>query len=46
MPVIIVPKDQSWYYTEKWQKMEDEVDDQIKNGKVHKANIKKNCSRV
>lgn len=39
-PVIIVPKDQSWYYTEKWQEMERIVDRQIAEGKVHEANTK------
>jgi len=39
-PVVIVPKSQAWYYTEKWQKMEHKVDEQIKNGQVYKANNK------
>lgn len=37
-PVVIIPKDQAWYYSEKWQKMENEVDEQIARGEVHTAN--------
>jgi antitoxin MazE len=36
-PVVIIPKDQAWYYSEKWQKMEKEVDEQIDRGEVHTA---------
>lgn len=36
-PVVIVPKDQVWYYSEKWQQMEKEVDEQIARGEVHTA---------
>ena len=39
-PVIIVPKDQAWYYTEKWQIMEDAVHAQIVKGQVYQANSK------
>lgn len=39
-PVIVVPKDQSWYYTEKWQIMEKAVDEQIAKGQVYQANSK------
>jgi antitoxin MazE len=37
-PVMIIPKDQAWYYSEKWQQMEKEVDEQIARGEVHSAN--------
>jgi antitoxin MazE len=37
-PVVIIPKDQVWYYSEKWQRMEKEVDEQIARGEVHSAN--------
>lgn len=40
-PIAIVPKDQIWFYTKKWQKMEKEVDEQIKNGKTFSANSPK-----
>ena len=39
-PVVIIPKDQAWYYSEKWQTMEKTVDEQIKNGNVHQVNSK------
>ena len=39
-PVIIVPKDQSWFYTDKWQEMEKIVDNQLAEGKVHEVNTK------
>ncbi len=36
-PVAIVPKDQAWFYSPEWQKGEDEVERQLEEGKVHKA---------
>ena len=33
-PVVTVPKDQAWFWTEKWQADEKIVDEQIKNGQV------------
>jgi antitoxin MazE len=33
-PVITVPKDQAWFWTEKWQKEEKEVDEQLKTGQL------------
>lgn len=36
-PVVIIPKDQSWYYSPNWQAMEKDVDNQIKAGKFHTA---------
>lgn len=33
-PVITVPKDQAWFWSEKWQAEERIVDEQIKNGQV------------
>lgn len=35
-PKILVDKDQSWYRSEKWRKMEKEADDEIKKGKIKK----------
>jgi bifunctional DNA-binding transcriptional regulator/antitoxin component of YhaV-PrlF toxin-antitoxin module len=40
-PVVVVPKDQAWFYSPEWQKKEQEVDKQKKEGKVHKASNKK-----
>jgi len=40
-PVVVVPKDQAWFYSPEWQKKEQEVDKQKKEGKVHKASSKK-----
>jgi antitoxin MazE len=39
-PVVIVPKDQAWYYSPKWQAMEREVDQQIQAGKIHTVDSK------
>lgn len=39
-PVIIVPKDQAWYYTPEWQVREHEVDKQIKEGQIHTVDSK------
>ena len=36
-PVVVVPKDQAWFYSPEWQKKEQEVDRQKKEGKIHKA---------
>ena len=33
-PVITVPKDQSWFWTDKWQAEEREVDEEIKTGQI------------
>lgn len=34
VPVVAVPKDQAWYWTEQWQQEEREADEQIKRGEV------------
>jgi antitoxin MazE len=40
-PVLVIDRSQSWFWSKKWQKMEKEVDADIKHGKVHKAkNVK------
>lgn len=39
-PVVIIPKDQAWYFTPKWQVMEHEVDQQIKEGQIHTVDNK------
>lgn len=36
-PVIIVPKEQGWYYSTEWQEKEKKVDQQIKEGKFRVA---------
>lgn len=33
-PVITVPKDQAWFWTEKWQAEEKEVDEEIRTGQI------------
>lgn len=33
-PVVTVPKDQAWFWSEKWQTEERIVDEQKKNGQV------------
>ncbi len=39
-PVVVVPKDQAWFYSPEWQKKEQEVDRQKRKGKIHKASSK------
>ena len=38
-PTIAVPADQAWFWTERWQRMEREVDEQIERGEgtVHES---------
>jgi hypothetical protein len=33
-PTIAVPADQAWFWTERWQQMEREVDEQVARGEV------------
>lgn len=33
-PLAAVPADQRWYWTERWQKMEQEVDEHVEKGDV------------
>ncbi len=33
-PVVTIPKDQAWFWSEKWQAEERVIDEQIKNGQV------------
>ncbi|WPX08635.1 AbrB/MazE/SpoVT family DNA-binding domain-containing protein [Anaerocellum danielii] len=37
-PVVTIPKDQAWFYSEKWQKEESIVENEIKEGKLLVAN--------
>ncbi|HBR34959.1 MAG TPA: AbrB family transcriptional regulator [Firmicutes bacterium] len=39
-PVVIIPKDQGWYYTNEWQTMEKEADKQLKEGGTKVAETK------
>lgn len=39
-PVVIVPKDQAWFYSPEWQENEREVDRQKEDGRIHKASNK------
>ena len=39
-PVVILPKDQQWYYSPEWQKKEKLVDIQIKEGNTYSADTK------
>jgi len=39
-PVVILPKDQQWYYSPEWQDKEMKVDTQIKESKIHSADSK------
>jgi AbrB family looped-hinge helix DNA binding protein len=33
-PVVAIPADQAWFWTERWQAMEREVDDHLRSGHV------------
>ena len=37
-PVVIIPKDQAWFWSKEWQKEEKQAEKDIKNGKVKKFN--------
>jgi antitoxin MazE len=37
-PKTLVDKDQAWFWTSKWQKMEKEVDEDIKKGRIKRSN--------
>lgn len=37
-PVVMVPKDQAWFWTDRWQEAEKEVDLDIKAGRIKTAN--------
>lgn len=37
-PVVIVPKDQSWFFTKEWQESEREADKDLKTGRYTEAN--------
>lgn len=39
-PIIIIPKDQEWYYTREWQEMENEADKQLREGIANVAETK------
>jgi len=39
-PVVVVPKDQAWFYSPEWQKNEMETDKQKNQGKINKASNK------
>ena len=36
-PVVIIPKDQMWFYSKEWQDGERDVDRQVREGKTTKA---------
>ena len=37
-PSVVIPADQAWFWTERWQTMEREADEDIDAGRVHRAN--------
>ncbi len=40
-PVLVIDRSQSWFWSKKWQEMEKEADNDIKQGRVQKAkNVK------
>lgn len=36
-PVLIIDRSQAWFWSQKWQEKEREVEEDIKNKKIHKA---------
>ena len=36
-PVVVIPKDQEWYWSKEWQEKEREAEEDLKTGKVHTA---------
>lgn len=41
IPSVILPKDQAWFYSQKWQEEENQVDEDLKAGKGIKVSDKK-----
>ena len=37
-PVVMVPKNQAWFWTDEWQEAEKEVDEDIRTGRIKTAN--------
>lgn len=37
-PVVVIPKDQAWFWSKEWQQNEKQADKDIKNGKTKKFN--------
>lgn len=37
-PVVMIPKDQAWFWTDEWQEAEKEVAEDIKAGRIKTAN--------
>jgi AbrB family looped-hinge helix DNA binding protein len=37
-PVVVIPKDQAWFWSRDWQQNEEQADKDIKNGKSEKFN--------
>lgn len=36
-PVLVINRSQSWFWSKKWQEMEKEADEDIKDDRVYKA---------
>lgn len=39
-PVVVIPRDQMWFYTKEWQKGEARVNEDMKKGRVKTATSK------
>ncbi|HHY39067.1 MAG TPA: AbrB/MazE/SpoVT family DNA-binding domain-containing protein [Clostridia bacterium] len=39
-PVVVIPRDQMWFYTKEWQADEQKVEQQIQEGKIKTARNK------
>ena len=37
-PVMVVPRDQEWYWSKEWQEKEIKADQELKAGNIHSAN--------
>jgi len=44
-PVVVIPRDQVWFYSQEWQADEVKVDQQIQQGKIRTARSKEELFR-
>ena len=36
-PVMVIPRDQEWYWSKEWQEKERKADEELKSGKINPA---------
>jgi bifunctional DNA-binding transcriptional regulator/antitoxin component of YhaV-PrlF toxin-antitoxin module len=37
-PVMVIPREQEWYWSKEWQEKERKADEELKSGKINSAN--------